>query len=89
VLQCSVECGEGTTTRAVVCGQLVDGQFVTRHERMCQRQHQPTTAGHCREKACKALWYTTEWSAVSWYHSFMIFEMVVNYKLFAQLLSYY
>ena len=57
-------CGEGVTSRAVVCEAVEKDNVVLLPEIDCEHLHKPPTRGQCQERPCPATWYTSQWSEV-------------------------
>ena len=63
--QCSTECGSGSQQRAVVCLMKSDEGFNVMPPYECSSLDKPLNQQSCHLKPCGAMWYHTDWSAVS------------------------
>ncbi|CAL8359785.1 unnamed protein product [Arctogadus glacialis] len=63
--QCNVACGNGTQRRDIICVQKMGSDITVAPAGQCAEQAKPVAVQQCEMGACKAQWFTTEWSACS------------------------
>lgn len=63
-LQCSKECGNGTSTREVVCVVFLSGTFRATLDIECNPESRPNSTQPCNPDVCPPHWYYTDWSPV-------------------------
>ncbi|XP_069996206.1 ADAMTS-like protein 4 [Penaeus vannamei] len=62
---CSKECGNGTTTREVVCVVFLSGTFRATLDIECNPDSRPNSTQPCNPDVCPPHWYYTDWSQCS------------------------
>ncbi|XP_061451149.1 thrombospondin type-1 domain-containing protein 4 isoform X2 [Rhineura floridana] len=63
--QCSVECGNGTQQREVICIRKTENSFDMLNPYECSFLERPPSQQTCYLKPCGAKWFSTEWSSCS------------------------
>ncbi|XP_042877789.1 ADAMTS-like protein 4 [Penaeus japonicus] len=63
--QCSKECGNGTSTREVVCVVFLSGTFRATLDIECNPESRPNNTQPCNPDVCPPHWYYTDWSPCS------------------------
>lgn len=71
--QCSKECGNGTTTREVVCVVFLSGTFRATLDIECNPDSRPNSTQPCNPDVCPPHWYYTDWSQVCGCFSVFLF----------------
>ncbi|KAK7067818.1 hypothetical protein SK128_027960 [Halocaridina rubra] len=64
-MPCSQECGNGTTTREVVCVVFLRGTFRATLDIECNPDTRPVEFQICNPQPCPPHWYYTDWSKCS------------------------
>lgn len=73
LLQCSVGCGKGFSTREVKC--TMNGKAV--NEILCPNDKKPVVSRHC-ETASSCLWKTGPWKPVNILKSLIVIDITLN-----------
>ncbi|ESO92840.1 hypothetical protein LOTGIDRAFT_120153, partial [Lottia gigantea] len=63
--RCPVECGDGNSTRKIICGSVTNGNFKEEPDTYCHHIPRPPDKTSCSANPCGPLWYTTEWGECS------------------------
>ncbi|XP_013418556.1 ADAMTS-like protein 2 [Lingula anatina] len=63
--QCSADCGEGRANRKILCGAVVNNNFIVQPDAYCASKKRPVDEATCQAKPCEAQWFTTQWSKCS------------------------
>uniref|UniRef100_UPI00358FFDC3 thrombospondin type-1 domain-containing protein 4 isoform X2 n=1 Tax=Myxine glutinosa TaxID=7769 RepID=UPI00358FFDC3 len=63
--QCSVECGNGTQSRDVICIQRSNTSFLVLAPSACSHLQKPPSHQACKSRTCGMRWFSTAWSACS------------------------
>ncbi|XP_066937225.1 ADAMTS-like protein 4 [Macrobrachium rosenbergii] len=64
-MPCSQECGNGTTSREVVCVVFLRGTFRATLDIECNPETRPNDTQTCNPDPCPPHWYYTDWSPCS------------------------
>ncbi|XP_071793929.1 thrombospondin type-1 domain-containing protein 4-like isoform X1 [Asterias amurensis] len=62
--QCSVECGDGSQTRMVLCAGADEPHIVV-NEEQCAMKPKPTDTQPCKLKECVSMWFNSDWTQCS------------------------
>uniref|UniRef100_A0A8C4QRM7 Thrombospondin type 1 domain containing 4 n=1 Tax=Eptatretus burgeri TaxID=7764 RepID=A0A8C4QRM7_EPTBU len=63
--QCSVECGNGTQSRDIICIQRSNTSFLVLAPSACSHLEKPPSHQACKSRTCGMRWFSTAWSACS------------------------